>query len=224
MLKRTAGTFGIVLCGCLVSWAEEPKKDSDRFARWEKEIVAIEGRLQKTSPAKDAIAFAGSSTIRMWDLTKSFPDLDVHNCGFGGSEIRDVTHFAERILLPSRPKVIVFYAGDNDLNSQRTPEQVCDDFQAFAVKVHMSLPKTKIIFLSIKPSPARWKLVEKQKKANQLVAAFCKKNEQLEFLDIFQLLLGEDGMPNPQKYAKDNLHLSPKGYEELNKAVSPLLK
>ncbi len=219
-----SATMGLILCCSTIASAENPKADADRFARWEKEILALEKRQKDSPPPKDGIAFAGSSTIRLWDLKKSFPNLPVYNCGFGGSEIRDVTHFADRILLSNSPKIIVFYAGDNDVNSKRTPEQVRDDFQAFATAVHARLPKTKIILVSVKPSPSRWKLAEQQKTANKLVADYCKKDDRLVFVDVFKALLGEDGMPKTENYAKDKLHLSPGGYDVLNNAVRPLLK
>src|SRR5690348_16061542 len=90
-------------------------QSGDRFARWEKEVAGIEKRLAADPPKKGGVAFAGSSSVRLWDLKKSFPDLDAANLGFGGSQIPDSTHFAPRILLPLEPRAVVFYAGDNDL-------------------------------------------------------------------------------------------------------------
>src|SRR5690242_6562775 len=85
---------------------------ADKFAKWEKEIARIEKRLKEDPPAKGGVAFAGSSSIRLWDLKKSFPELNAANLGFGGSQVPDNTHFAPRILLPLEPRTVVFYAGD----------------------------------------------------------------------------------------------------------------
>src|SRR4051812_42777629 len=131
---------------------------ADRFARWEPEIAAIEKRLKESPPPKGAVAFAGSSSIRLWDLKKSFPGRAVVNVGFGGSEVRDTTHFAGRILVPVEPKAVVFYAGDNDLANGRSPEQVRDDFRDFVALVREKLPKTKVYFVPVKPSLKRWAL------------------------------------------------------------------
>jgi hypothetical protein len=142
---------------------------ADRAAKWEKEIAAIEARLKASPPAPGGVLFAGSSSIRLWDLKKSFPDWPAVNVGFGGSWIPDATHFAPRIVLPHKPRAIVFYAGDNDLAAGRSPEQVRDDFKAFAAAVHTDLPKTRVLFVAVKPSVARWKLFATQTKANRLV-------------------------------------------------------
>ena len=95
--------------------------DPAKFAKWEKEIAAFEAADQKQPPPKGGIVFVGSSSIRLWDVKKSFPGLPVINRGFGGSQIEDSTHFAERIVFPYEPCAVVFYAGDNDIASGKSP-------------------------------------------------------------------------------------------------------
>lgn len=199
-------------------------KEADRIKRWEKDIAAIEERQMQKPPVKGGIIFAGSSTIRLWDLAKSFPDRKFENTGFGGSEIRDVTHFAPRIILKHEPRAIVFYAGDNDVNSKRKPEQVLADYRKFVDSVHKELPETRILYLAIKPSLARWDQFDTQAKANALVKEFCAKNDRLGYIDIVTPILGKDGKPTPELFVKDGLHLSPKGYALLNDAVRVALK
>src|SRR5262249_34572144 len=175
-------------------------------------------------PPKNAVLFAGSSSIRLWDVSKSFPGLDVINRGFGGSQLADSTHFAPRIILKHQPRMVVLYAGDNDLAFGKTPEQVSGDFQAFVKAIHQELPKTKIAFISIKPSIQRWKLVDKIKKANSLVEAFCKQDGRLTYVDVFMPMLGEDSKPRPELFVKDGLHLSDRGYELWTSILKPYLK
>ena len=197
---------------------------ADPFAKWEKEIAAIEKRLKESPPKPDPVFFAGSSSIRLWDLKKSFPDLAAVNVGFGGSRIPDSTHFAPRIILPYKPKAIVFYAGDNDLAGGGSPKQLADDFAAFAAAIHKGLPKTRVLFIPVKPSLKRWELFDKQKEANALVKAQCEKNDRLGYVDIVPGMLGPDGKPNPELFVKDGLHLSPKGYEVWTAAVKTALR
>src|SRR5262245_4837294 len=71
-----------------------PPREVDPFARWEKNIVAIEKRLAAAPPKRGAVFFVGSSSIVQWDLKKWFPDAGYVNVGFGGSVIADSTHFA----------------------------------------------------------------------------------------------------------------------------------
>jgi lysophospholipase L1-like esterase len=206
--------------GLFLSVASGQPKDADSAAKWEKEIAAIEKRQTENPPKKNPEVYVGSSTIRLWDLKKSFPRLNAVNSGFGGSQIRDVTHFADRLVFKHEPFSIIFYAGDNDINAGRTPEQVVTDFKAFADAAHAKLPKTHIYFISIKPSPARWAKFDAQSKANELVKTLCEKNEWLSYIDFVPFLLGADGKPIPDLYDKDGLHLSPKGYEVLSKLVA----
>jgi lysophospholipase L1-like esterase len=198
--------------------------DKPSFDKWEKDIAAFEQKDKESPPPKNAVLFAGSSSIRRWDLKKSFPDLDAINRGFGGSQIADSTHFAPRIILKAEPRRIVFYAGDNDLAAGKKPEQVADDFRDFAQLVHKDLPRTKIIFISVKPSLARWEQFDKQKKANELIEAFCKKNDYLTYVDVVKPMLGDDGKPKPELFVKDGLHLTEKGYEVWAGLLKPLLR
>jgi lysophospholipase L1-like esterase len=120
--------------------------------------------------------------------------------------------------------VVVLYAGDNDLNAGKSPEQVAADFDAFRRVVHDKLPKTKIVYVAVKPSIARWKLIDKVRATNELIAKACAADaERLVFLDIAPLMLGENGEPNPEMFVKDGLHLSPLGYERWSAALRPHL-
>jgi lysophospholipase L1-like esterase len=206
--------FGVVAVVLALAGAMRPCRGDDAadFGRWEKEIAAFEAKDAAVPPPKGAVLFAGSSSIRLWNLKKSFPDLAVINRGFGGSEIADSTHFAPRIVLKAKPRVIVLYAGDNDVANGKTADQVFDDFKDFADLIHKELPKTRIVFISIKPSLARWKMVGEQRKANGLIKAYCKKNDYLTYVDTAAPMLGEDGKPRQELFAKDGLHMNDKGY------------
>ena len=195
----------------------------DPFARWEKSIAAIEKRLQANPPAPGGVFFAGSSSIVLWDLKKWFPGKDYVNVGFGGSVIRDSTHFAPRILIPHKPGTIVFYAGDNDIAQNRSPEEVLADFKSFVAAVRADNPPCRVLYIPVKPSLARWKLFDTQSKANGLIRDFCSKEDHLGYIDIVPHMLQTDGTPNPELFVKDGLHLSEKGYEiwtaEVRKAL-----
>ena len=130
-------------------------------------------RIDRTNPPpKGGVLFIGSSTIRLWKtLAQDFPQYRVINRGFGGSQIIDSVNYFERIVAPCRPRQIIFYAGGNDINAGKSPEQVFADFKAFVAKAQTALPETSISYVSIAPNPARWSQVEKVKAANQLIAA-----------------------------------------------------
>jgi len=201
-----------------------PPRPADPFAKWETGIVAIEKRLTSNPPKPGGVFFVGASSIVGWDLKKYFPDSGYVNVGFGGSVIADSTHFAHRIITPYKPDVIVFYAGDNDIAVGRKAEQVAEDFQAFLATARKNNPSCRVLFLAVKPSIARWKKFDEQKKANALVRELCEKGDRLTYVDMVTPMLGSDGMPNPELFVKDGLHLSPKGYELWTAAVHRAMK
>jgi len=117
------------------------------FGQWEGEIAAFEAKDRTNPPPTNAVLFLGSSTIRLWTtLAQDFPDQRVINRGFGGSEIADSTHFADRIVFPYMPKAIFFRAGGNDIAGGKAPAAVFEDFKEFVATVHARLPATDIFF------------------------------------------------------------------------------
>lgn len=204
--------------------AAEPVVADPEPSRFETEIRAFESWDRQNSVPPDAILFVGSSSIRLWPTAESFPKLPVINRGFGGSHISDVIHFADRIVLKYKPRVIVFYSGDNDIAGGKSPQQVFDDFHEFAQRVHNRLPQTRILFLAIKPSIARQKFWPQMKKANSLVERLAKDDQLLEFVDTASPMLenGRDAPP-PTLFLADGLHLNAEGYKLWTKTlIAPL--
>lgn len=199
--------------------AKQPAAD-----KWDKEIAAMLAKDEKSPPPQEGIVFTGSSSIRRWDLAQAFPNQAVVNRGFGGSQIHDATKYAPKIVTPLKPKLVIFYSGDNDLQSKKTPEKTAADFAEFCAVIHKELPKTPIWFIAIKPSPSRWANYEKQTVANKLIRAQCDKDSQrLLYIDIVPAMLGSDGQPPPELFVKDMLHMSPAGYKIWNEQIQKLL-
>lgn len=193
--------------------------------RFETEIRAFEAADRKHPPPADAVLFIGSSSIRLWDtLAKDFPDVPVINRGFGGSQIADSTRYADRIVIPYHPRRIVLYAGDNDIAAGKSPQQVRDDFRAFVEKVRASLTDVPISFISIKPSLARWPLVDKIREANRLVEQCTREQKGLEYIDVFTPMLGPDGKPRPELFRNDGLHMNRNGYQLWTSVIAPRIK
>jgi lysophospholipase L1-like esterase len=192
--------------------------------RWESKIDAFEELDAKDPPPQNGVLFVGSSSIRMWDLEKSFPDLPVVNRGFGGSHIADSTYYADRIIVKHRPRVVVLYAGDNDIAHDMSPQEVLRDYQAFVQTLRERLPETKIVFIAIKPSIKRWHLIEKIRRANAGIRHATKHEERLAFVDIDRPMIGADGQPREELFQDDGLHLNAKGYELWASLLRPHLE
>jgi lysophospholipase L1-like esterase len=192
--------------------------------RFENEIAEFEEADKTNPPPKNAILFLGSSSIRKWTtLAQNFPGHKVFNRGFGGSQLSDSIYYFDRIVLPYKPKIIVLYAGSNDLDAGKTPQTVVNDCKAFAQKVDRALPETKVAFISINASPSRWKDVEKVQQANRQIADFMAKNNRLTFIDVFPAMLDREGKPRPELYVADRLHMNAKGYAIWTSIIAPYL-
>lgn len=192
--------------------------------RWEEQITAFEAKDRLQPPPQRGILFIGSSSIRGWKLDDYFADLPVINRGFGGSQIADSTHFADRIITPYKPRIVVLYAGDNDIAKGKSPERVTADYRAFVKTVHSALPKTRIVFIAIKPSISRWKLVDDMRRANASVKSIADKDDRLVFVDIDKPMIGQDGQPRKELFRDDGLHLNAAGYKLWASLVKPHLK
>lgn len=189
---------------------------SSRTEPFAAEIAAFEAADKKNPPPAGATLFIGSSSIRLWDtLARDLPGIPVIQRGFGGSQIADSVRYANRIVLPYRPARVVLYAGGNDLAAGKTPGQVLADFQAFVASVKTALPQTRIVYVSINPSLARWNIDKETRETNRLIEAFTREHAQngLAFLNTYPFLLGRDNKPRSDLFRSDGLHLSRKGYD-----------
>ena len=191
---------------------------------FEKEILAFEASDKTNPPPKDAALFIGSSSIRLWkSLAADFPAHKVINRGFGGSHISDSVRNAERIAIPYHPRLIVFYAGGNDIHGGKSPERVFADYKAFVAKIHAALPKTRIAYISIAGNPSRWAEVQRVKEANGRIEAHTKTDPRLQFINVFPRMLGDDGQPRPEIFVEDRLHMNERGYQLWKEIVGPYL-
>ena len=223
-MKRIALTF-LVLCvlSCIVHAQSEPQDPQDS-TKWESAIAKFETSDEEKMPPEDAILFVGSSSIRLWDLPKSFPDRVTINRGFGGSHLADSVHFIDRIVLKYKPKTIVMYAGDNDIAKGKSPERVFADFAEFVAILQKNLPETTLHYISIKPSIKRWNLVDKMRRTNQWISSYCDHHDKLHFVDIWPLMMDEDGTLISDLFVKDGLHLSKQGYQLWSEELGESLK
>ena len=194
----------------------------ERFAG---DIAAFEAADRAEPPPRGAIVGAGSSSMRGWheNIREDLAPLTVIPRGFGGSTMHDLLHYADRIVLPYRPRAVLLYEGDNDIAEGIPPRTVADTFGELTRKIHAALPGCRIYALAIKPSRARWDMWPRMKEANRLVASACAGDLRLTFVDVASPMLGEDGQPRPELFLPDNLHLNRRGYELWRDILRPVL-
>jgi lysophospholipase L1-like esterase len=194
------------------------------FDQWEKEISAYEASDRTNPPPKGGIVFIGSSTIRLWKtLALDFPDHKVINRGFGGSEIADSTHFAERIIFPYEPKQVFLRAGGNDIHNGRLPDEVAADFAEFVRVVHAKLPKAEIVYIPVSPAPSRWGENDKYRALNKKIRKIALNSPRCTYIDCYDVSLTPDGKARPELFVADQLHFNADGYKLLTERVRPYL-
>lgn len=207
---------------------QEPAAAQNNYQRshlWEKEITAFALADKKDFPKKGKILFLGSSSIRGWrTLQEDFPSVYTINRGFGGSHLEDVNFYASQIVFPYKPGLIVLYAGENDIVAGKSVETVFNDFKVFVSLVRKKLPKSRLIVVSLKPSPARWEFTPKFKELNNLIRTEAENDKRLLFVDVWTPMLDEKGEPKKDIFLGDKLHMNAKGYEIWREMLAPKIK
>ncbi len=191
---------------------------------FEADIQQFEAADAKNPPLQGGIVFVGSSSIVRWKtLSTDFPGYNVINRGFGGSQLSDSVRYANRIVIPYKPVMVVLFAGTNDIAGGKSGETVFEDYKHFVSEVQAALPKTVIAYISISPAPSRWSKLDEMKKANRLIAGYVATHQGLLFVNTFPEMLGKNGGPRPELFVQDQLHLSPLGYAIWVRAVKKIL-
>ncbi|WP_169976783.1 GDSL-type esterase/lipase family protein [Tautonia rosea] len=198
-----------------------PDPDPTRFAS---DIEAFEQGDRASPPEPSSILFLGSSSIKLWDLNVWFPEQTLLNRGFGGSQLSDVIHYADRLITPSRPRLVIVYAGDNDIAEGKSPERVLKDFLTLSSRIRTLSPNASIVFLSIKPSLARKDHWPSMRHANRLINEACDMSAHLHFLDVASPMLDALGAMRPELYDSDGLHLNNDGYAIWAERLAPVLQ
>jgi lysophospholipase L1-like esterase len=193
--------------------------------RGQAEIDRFEAADRAHFPAPGTIVFAGSSSIARWEsLDKDFASIPVLNRGIGGYTLHENVQSFDRIILPYKPPIIVLYSGENDLTEGRTPDDVFQDFQSFVALVHTKLPATRVVYVSIKPSIARWALTDSIRAANRLIRDYVGKDKTLQYIDVFTPMLDASGQIRRELFVEDGLHMNATGYSIWSRLIKPALR
>ena len=191
---------------------------------FQKEINEFKEQDKKSFPPKNAILFVGSSSFTKWtDVQEYFPGYTIINRGFGGSTLRDVIGYADDIIIPYHPKQVVIYCGDNDIAAGAKASDVYERFTQLFNIIRGKLPGASIVFVSIKPSPSRAKLMPVAEEANVVVRQFLSTYPETGYVDVFHPMLTPAGVPKSEIFLGDSLHMNAEGYKIWKQAILPYL-
>jgi lysophospholipase L1-like esterase len=190
------------------------------------EVLAFKKQDSIAFPPSNATLFIGSSSFTKWkDVSSYFPGYTIINRAFGGSTLLDVIHYEKEVIFPYKPKQIVIYCGENDIASSDTisGKTVFERFKILYGDIRKVYPKTSIVYVSMKPSPSRWKMKERMINGNELISDFIKKQKNTVFVSVWEKMLDSNNQPIPTIFLDDRLHMNAQGYSIWQKILEPVL-
>lgn len=190
--------------------------------QFENEIREIQQRYDTLwDTSRETIVFTGSSSIRLWnDLQERFPEHQIVNTGFGGSQTNHLLANLDVLVLHYNPKKVFIYEGDNDIFHKRKVNQVITDFESVAKRIDQHHPNTEIFLISVKPSIARWKLRGRYKRLNKKLQKLTNTMDNLYFVDVWYTMLNDKKL-NKTLFIEDGLHMNYHGYDLWYQAIKP---
>lgn len=183
-------------------------------ARFQGEVDEIKSRYDTLFDAtRSTIVFTGSSSIRMWhDLPTRFPNHQVINSGFGGSQATDLLAYLDDLIFRFRPEKVFIYEGDNDIQFGKRPKTIAGTYVDIIDQIRRQEGDIPIVLISPKPSIARWKLRGKYKRLNRRLTKMAHSSPNLEFADVWHAMM-PNGRLRKDVFIQDGLHMNAQGYD-----------
>jgi lysophospholipase L1-like esterase len=220
MLNRRLAVQVALALMTIASHAQSPAL-AEKF---EKQVLAYEAEDRANPPPAHAILFAGDSQFYRWKtIHEDLPGYTLINRGIDSFQFRDLLKYADRLVTPYKPRLIVLHVGGNDVHNGRTPAQVLEDFKTFVTVVRAKLPGVPIIFSSITPGPGRWDEAPQRRETNRAIGEYIASRPDLKFIDLWDAMLTRDGKPREDIWVEDRVHPNHAGYLIRVQLTRPLL-
>lgn len=219
--------FFKVACILCIAFVIGPSNSGLHAQPFKQEIVQFQKSDSIVMPPKGQIVFAGSSSFTRWkDVAMYFPGYPIINRGFGGASLVDLIYYVDEAIIKYQPSQVFIYCGENDMADVDTvsPATVLQRFKTLHCILIKKLPRSnKIIFVSLKPSVARWHLESKFIEANKLIESYIATQKNIQYLDVHTAMLDENKEVFKDIFISDKLHMNPKGYLIWQKQFIPYL-
>lgn len=211
----------MILTMTAIPAAAQPPAVPEIRPRFDAEVAALVARPLPVDGV--STLFLGSSSIRLWDVGMSFPDLHALNRGFGGATTADVLYYYSRVVAGLRPATVIVYVGENDIAAGATAEQAATDVLTLLARLRTDIAGARIAYLSMKPTPLRWDLYARMMAANAAIKAQAT-TIGFDFIDVSGALLDTNGKPDARYFGVDGLHLNERGYERWTAIIDRYLQ
>lgn len=178
------------------------------------EVKAIQQKNDSLwDSSKATIVFTGSSSIRFWkDVQERFPEHQVLNTGFGGSQFSDLELYLDELILNYKPVKVFIYEGDNDIFAKKRPGKIIKRAEYILAILQQQRPDMEIVLISAKPSISRWKYRGRYRRLNRKLDKLASENEKIDFVDVWYPML-DNKKVKQDIFIEDGLHMNDKGYD-----------
>ena len=208
-LAATLFPLVILLLPAAAAQAQSPALQ-ERFEKKVREYVA--GDLAQPPP-RGAILFAGDSQFYRWStIHEDLPGYTLINRGIDSFQTDDLVRYADQLIVPYQPRLIVLHVGGNDVHNGKPPAQVLADFKTLVAAVHAKLPGVRILWSSITPGPGRWDEAPQRRETNRVMKEYIATQPDLGFIDLWDAMLTPDGKPREDIWVADRVHPNHAGY------------
>ncbi len=192
---------------------------------FQREVDALTKRIADSGWEQRGYVFTGSSSIRFWmSLQKDFPEENIINTGFGGSKASDLMAHLPEVVLNYVPSKVFIYEGDNDLWADVKVADIMTKLDEIVTWIKMENQDTEVYLIGAKPSPARWEKRSSYKILNQFMREYCIAHPGVQYINVWDDMLGENGKPIPEIFIADSLHMNQKGYKIWKEIFTPYVK
>jgi lysophospholipase L1-like esterase len=193
--------------------------------RFDQEVANLSHKIDSIGWSKGSVVFTGSSSVRMWkSLQTQFPDIPIINTGFGGSTAEDLSAQLFPLVLRLEPSKVFIYEGDNDVNGGKTATEIMTTLDEIVTRIQKQFPNTTVNLIAAKPSPSRWELKTSYLVLNDLMRQYCTGHENVNFVNVWDIMLDKTGVPRSDIFIQDNLHMNEKGYALWKEVFTPFLE
>jgi lysophospholipase L1-like esterase len=226
-MKRSYKVFIKLACIVCIAFGIGQTNTTLYGQPFKQELLQFQKSDSIVMPPKGQIVLAGSSSFTKWkDVAMYFPGYPIINRGFGGATLIDLIYYVDEAIIKYQPSQVFIYCGENDIADVDTvsPATVLLRFKTLHGILLKKLPRaTKIVFVSLKPSVARWHLESKFIEANKLIEGYINTQKNIQYLDVHTAMLDENKEVLKDIFIADQLHMNPKGYLIWQKQFAPFL-
>jgi lysophospholipase L1-like esterase len=212
---------------CSISFAQAPvtvRPSATQVERFAAKVAEYEAEDRTHPPPKGAILFAGDSQFYRWKtIHEDLPGYTLINRGIDSFQLEHLIQYADRLVLPYEPRLIVLHVGGNDVHTGKSPERVLADFKTLVAKIRMKYPKVRVIFSSLTPGPGRWAEAAQRVATNRVLRDYIATQRDLGFIDLWTAMLSSDGKPREDLWVEDRVHPNHAGYLLRAQLTKPFL-